>query len=418
MPDHKLQTCQQHYLENAIAGLQVEEEMSQLLRSPYREVKFELPLRGEGGSLKVYNGYRVQHNQSRGPFKGGIRLHPGSGIGHYRDLASLMTWKTALVDVPFGGAKGGIDCDPGTLREYDLEFLVKEYTERLLHLIGPTRDIPAPDLGSSQREMAWMYEAYTKHNGHEWGIVTGKPLQLGGCPGRLEATGRGVGLITAWAAADRGLNIEGATVAVQGFGNVGSQAARCLAAAGAKIVAVSGSRGGLYRQAGIDVDRLIERLHRPEGPRRLDELDDGDMDRLGNAELLSLDVDILIPAAVSDVITSDNAGEVRAEMVVEAANSPLTCGAAAILEDGGVTVIPDILANAGGVVVSYLEWANNHRHRASSEEEVAAELEGILRSAWEAAAGCRDHRGIPLREAAYHIAVSRVVEATAFRGFA
>lgn len=412
------ESCQAFFLNKALDSLEASDEMSHLLRSPYREIKFELPLPGSDGSLSVFKGYRVQHNQSRGPFKGGVRLHPGSNLAHFRDLASIMTWKSALVDIPFGGAKGGIDCDVSELDKAELEFLVKKFTGHMMNLIGPNQDIPAPDMGSGEQEMAWIYEAWSKHNGHDWGVVTGKPLQLGGCPGRTDATGYGLSLITAWAASERQLDLNNATVAVQGFGNVGSRLALFLQRMGACVVAVSDAHGAVYCENGLDVEALFSdwQWHGPGAI--LSEVASEMGDEIDNQELLSLDVDILVPAAISAAIDEDNADDINARMVVEAANAPITCKADSLLRDNGITVIPDILANAGGVTVSYLEWAQNHQHSRWNESQVHDELQSILRRAWQAVAGWREDKGVSYREAAYQLAVSRVIEATEYRGFA
>ncbi len=404
------------FLTDAMGHLDVNEEMQHLLISPYREIKFELPLRTPDGTLHLYHGYRVQHDQSRGPFKGGLRFHPDVDLEHFRALASTMTWKCALVDIPFGGAKGGIDCDPQELPARSLEVLTKRFTERLGSLIGPNRDIPAPDMGTGPREMAWIMEGYSQDFGHEPGVVTGKPIQLGGSPGRLEATGRGVALLTEWSAEEHGINLEGATVAIQGFGNVGRYAAKFLHEDGAKIVAVSDVSGALYRRKGLDIPALLQATEDTAPPPKLTELD-VEAEKLENEELLTLDVDILIPAAISGVINGHNGRDIKATLLVEGANLPVTCEGDAILEDQGVHVIPDILANAGGVATSYLEWVQNRLRYRWTEKRVNSELADFLNRGWQQVKQRAREENLSYRRAAYAIAVQRVIEATHLRGF-
>lgn len=404
------------FLDCALEKLQIDDEMRALLHSPYREVKIELPLVTSDGQIQLFHGYRVQHDKSRGPFKGGLRYHPNVDLDHFRALASAMTWKCALVDVPFGGAKGGINCDPSKLTRHDREVLTKRFTERLGHVIGPDSDIPAPDMGTGEREMAWILESYSQDNGHTPDVVTGKPIQLGGSYGRKEATGRGVALVTSWAAEAAEIDLEGATVAIQGFGKVGRHAAKILAEKDAKIVALSDVQGGVYRGAGLDVPELFDATEDPEQRITLESID-GSAEKLSNEELLELDVDILIPAAVSDVINEDNADAVKASLIVEAANLPVTFQGAAILTDRRIRVVPDILANAGGVTVSYLEWAQNRQRYRWSEKRVNQELADALQRAWQAVVRRSAAEEVTYRMAALLIAVERVCEATELRGF-
>ena len=408
--------CQEAFLDRSLERLRVEDEMRDLLCFPYREIRFELPLRRHDGGMVVHKGYRIQHNQSRGPFKGGLRFHPSVDQEHFRQLASLMTWKTALANVPFGGAKGGIDCDPTTLEAGELETLVKRFAERLQDVIGPDRDIPAPDMGSGPREMAWILDAYASDHGHRPEVVTGKPLQLGGSPGRLEATGRGVALAAAWAARERGIDLKGARVAVQGFGNVGMHAACFLSEKGARVVAVSDSGGGVYRQDGLDVCDIARKTRGDGGTLSVTDIECGG-EALSNRELLELEVELLVPAALGGVIDEDNAGTLRAAMIVEAANMPLTCAAADALEERGIPVVPDLLANAGGVIVSYLEWVQNHQRYCWNVERVNGELEQLLRAAWDRVRECAAAERRCWRSAAYDLAIDRVVEASKLRGF-
>ncbi len=354
--------------------------MQQLLRSPYREVRFELPLKRDDGSISLFYGYRVQHNQSRGPFKGGLRYHKDVDLEHFVALAEIMTWKTSLLDLPFGGGKGGIDCDPTELSPGELEALTKRYVQRISMLIGPDLDIPAPDMGTGPREMVWIVDTFSPIDGFNPAVATGKPIELGGAKGRLEATGFGVALITSIAAEEQGIDIDGVRVAIQGFGNVGSNAARFLHERGATIIAVSDYSCGLYNKEGLDIDSLIDMSsHKQQGDLSGYK---GDFEKITNDESLKLDTDILIPAAVGGIINEDNVKEVKARLIVEAANMPITCNADAALNEQGIVVIPDILANSGGVTVSYLEWVQNRQRYQWSREKIADGLTRRLSNAW------------------------------------
>jgi glutamate dehydrogenase (NAD(P)+) len=396
--------------------MQIEPEIRHLLRTCYREVRVELPLKQDDGSIALYYGYRVQHDQSRGPFKGGLRFHPDVDIDHFVALATLMTWKCALLNLPFGGAKGGVNCDPGKLSARELEILTKRLVERITMIIGPDRDIPAPDMGTGPREMAWIVDAYAHQHGFTPGVVTGKPLELGGSLGRVEATGRGVAQVTALAAEAAGIDLGRATVAIQGCGNVGSHAARYLAERGASIVAISDAGGGRFHAGGLDIEDLLRKLGAAERGQPLQELDISG-DAISNQELLELEVDILIPAAIGHVITADNAGQIQAGLIVEAANMPIDCEADAILRERGINVVPDILANAGGVTVSYLEWVQNRQRYQWSEQQVNDELAQRLKQAWQAVSDRAAADTVDLRLAAYMIAIERVKRAVRLRGF-
>ncbi len=412
MPQHDLQECSETFLGDALSALGVEEQLAEMLRTPFREIAFELPLRRHDGTIGLFRGYRVQHDRSRGPFKGGLRYHPDVDLQHFHGLASVMTWKCALVDVPFGGAKGGIDCDPTELTPHELRTLTAKFVERLEGVIGPDHDIPAPDMGTGPREMAWIVDAYSADHGYSPGVVTGKPLQLGGAEGRVEATGRGVAHMVRWVGEEHGIDItDGASVAIQGFGNVGRHAARTLHDLGARVVAVSDVDGGVHDPDGLGVPRLLEVVSEGRS------IHDQGLTPITNADLLALDVDVLVPAAIDGVITTDNAADVRARLVVEGANLPTTCAADRMLDERGVVVAPDILANAGGVIVSYLEWAQNHQRYRWSGERVADELDQLLGGAWTAVRDRADGDGISYRAAAYRLAVERVLEATRLRGF-
>lgn len=413
---HSPRECSETYLERAFDELELGEELRHLVRTPFREIKLELPLRRDDGSLSVYRGYRVQHDRSRGPFKGGLRYHPAVDLDHFLALAQVMTWKTALVDIPLGGAKGGIDCDPQQLSTRELEELTKRFTSRLGGLLGSNVDIPAPDMGTGSREMAWIYEAYSKSQGDEPGVVTGKPIRLGGSPGRERATGCGVARVAEWAVAESELEWDRTTFAIQGFGNVGRNAARLIEERGGRVVAVSSSKQGLYRSNGLPVAEIARKAEESGAPRQVP-ADEVHGDVITNDELLALDVDVLIPAAVDGVIHAGNVGSIRARRIVEAANLPITCDADRDLTERGVVIVPGVLANAGGVVVSYLEWIQNRQRYRWSDERVDSELERILERAWRSVRQRVAARGVSHRLAAYSIAVERVTEAIELRGF-
>lgn len=406
-----LQENARRFLEDALDRMDVDEQERLSLTIPVRELSFQVPIRRDDGSLAVFEGFRVQHDDGRGPFKGGLRFHPDLDLAHCRGLAQLMTWKTALVDVPFGGAKGGVRCDPKDLSQRERERLMKAFVERCAPILGTDVDIPAPDVGTGEREMAWIGEALGSRKGERPGSVTGKPLALGGSRGRTAATGRGVALVTRMAAEAEGLDLDGARVAIQGAGNVAEHAARNLREMGARVVALSSSRYALHDDDGLDVARAIEALRGDDGG------DDAPGERLSNEQLLALDVDVLIPSAIECVIHERNVNDVRARMIVEGANLPITRDADDILHERGVVVVPDILANAGGVTVSYCEWMQNHQRDRWSEEEVARRLRETLERAWEALSARREeHPDFSLRAAAYSVAVERVLEAFCLRG--
>lgn len=382
-----------------------------LLKTPFREVQVEVPVRMSSGEIEVFLGYRVQHNTARGPMKGGLRFHPHVDIDEARALASLMTWKTALVDVPFGGAKGGITCDPLNLTEKELEHLTRRFTTRIGLAWGLHTDIPAPDVNTNAQVMAWIMDEYSQRFGYTPGIVTGKPLSLGGSPGREAATGRGVSIITREAAREFDIELKGARVAIQGFGNVGSWTARLLTEMGATIVAVSDASGGLFAADGLAVDDLFNHCRER---RTIEGFGSGES--ISNDDLLTMDCDILIPAALGGSITKDNAKEVRARMIVEAANSPVTTIADAILEERGIPIVPDILANAGGVTVSYFEWVQNIQAFSWDEQHVNEQLENILSRAYQSVVHIMQEKKVPMRTAAFSIAIQRVAEAERLRG--
>lgn len=404
------------FLDDAFRHLKIDTQMRRLLKTPFRTIQVELPLRRDDGTLALFRGIRVQHDRSRGPFKGGLRYHPDLDVAHSTELAELMTWKAALMDLPLGGAKGGINCDPHKLSVTELERLTKLFAEAMNDVFGAEHDIPAPDMGTGPREMAWIYDAYARTHGMELGVVTGKPLALCGSHGRLSATGRGVAMVTGWAADANDMRLDGARVAIQGFGNVGSFAARFLSAAGACIIAISDAGGGICDSDGLDVEALLDVMHGDDPPDSVVDAGVGG-NPISNEELLASDADILIPAALAHVIHEGNVDAVRTRMIVEAANGPVTCAADRRLNKKGVIVIPDILANAGGVTVSYLEWVQNREGYIWDEERVRAKLAEVLRAAWDNVAGRKERDGCTYRLAAYSIAVERVGETVTLRGF-
>lgn len=394
------------FLLRACSDLGYDEVTTRLLQLADKEIRLELPLWRADGSLSVYHAYRVQHDDARGPFKGGVRYHPSVDMDEVRGLATLMTLKTALVDVPFGGAKGGIDCDPGELSRRELEDLTRRFTERLHRELGPNRDIPAPDLGTDAQVMAWITDEYAKMYGHTPAVVTGKPIALGGSRGRDEATGRGLVTVLAAAWAVAGISLTDRTAAIQGFGNVGGHAATALVDAGARVIAVDDRDGGVHDPDGLDVAALLDHRERHgtvagfAGGRPL-----------ADADLLALECDVLVPAALGGCITTDNAGRVAAGTIAEGANSPLTPAAHDELTERGVEVIPDILANAGGVVVSYFEWVQNLQRMSWSLDEVRTRARSKLETATGEVVALARERDCDLRRAAYVIAVQRLREA-------
>jgi len=398
--------------DRAARRLRLPPDVQVSLKTPFREVMTEIPLRCSDGTLRIFRGFRVQHDPARGPMKGGIRYHPRVDLDEVRALASLMTWKTAVVNLPFGGAKGGVDCDPGTLDRRDLEAITRRFVQRMHMFIGPSRDIPAPDVNTGPEVMAWIVDEYAKFYGYSPGVVTGKPLELGGSEGRLTATGDGVGLVTARALAAAGREVQGSTVAVQGFGNVGSFAALDLSRRGARVVAISDVHGGIYSGDGIDLERAV--LAARGGGSVVGY--DGAHERISNEQLLALDVDVLVPAALEGVIHGRNAAEVRASLIVEGANGPTTPAADRILEERGVVIVPDILANAGGVTVSYFEWVQNSQNMRWEGDRVREELERVMNKAFDEVAAVARDEGVSYRLAAFMLAVRRVARASELRG--
>lgn len=399
-------------LEAAADLLRLPDAMRVRLHTPFREVTVQVPLRMDDGSVRVYRGYRVQHNGARGPTKGGIRYHPTVDLDEVRGLATLMTWKTALLDLPFGGAKGGVSVNPHELSRTELERLTRKFTERIVIALGPYRDIPAPDMGTDGQVMAWMLDEYSSKRGYSPAIVTGKPISLGGSYGREEATGRGVMIVMREAAREYGIPWESGTAAIQGFGNVGSHLASFLYDEGVRIVAVTDATGGVHNEAGIDIPKLIVHARSNGG---VGGFDGGDA--LTNDELWTVPCDFMVPAALGGVITKeDNATTLACRMLVEAANGPTTPIADKILAERGILVLPDFLANAGGVVVSYFEWTQNLQQFRWDAEQVNAALEKKMVAAYREVTGVAREHEVSLRTAAYAIALRRVAEAEEMRG--
>ena len=382
------------------------------LRTPFREVTVQVPVLMDNGEVEIYLGHRVQHNGARGPTKGGVRYHPTVDLHEVRGLATLMTWKTALLDLPFGGAKGGVNVDSHRLSVRELERLTRKFTERIALALGPYRDIPAPDVGTNAQTMAWMLDEYSQKKGYSPAVVTGKPVSLGGSLGREEATGRGVMIAMREAARDFGLPWQGATAAIQGFGNVGSHLAQGLTAEGVKVLAVTDAEGGVYSQNGLDIDALLAyaREHRSVAGYP-------GADALSNDKLWEVPCDFMVPAALGGVITKEtNASLLQCRMVVEAANAPTTPIADKILEERGIHVLPDFLANAGGVVVSYFEWTQNLQQLRWDLEQVNAGLEKKMVAAYREVLTLAKERSVSMRTAAYAIALRRVADAEDLRG--
>jgi glutamate dehydrogenase (NAD(P)+) len=390
----------------------LDDQTREVLSGTYREIRVQLPLRRDDGTVTPLHGYRVQHNGARGPYKGGVRYHPSADLEEVRALASLMTWKTALVDVPFGGAKGGVQVDPAELSKPELERLTRRYMSQVSYIVGVNRDIMAPDMNTNAQTMAWMMDAYGQRAGHTPAIVTGKPIELGGSLGREAATGRGAIMVTNEAVRTRDQRPDGLTMAIQGFGNVGSWTARLGAEEGCRIVAVSDVKGGIVNQKGLDIAAVMAHVQQSGSV-----VDAPGSEPISNEDLLELDVDILVPAALGEVITKTNADQVRAKLVVEAANHPVTPVADRILEENGVTVLPDILANGGGVTVSYFEWTQNIQQFSWPESRVNEELARHMTTAYRQVHDRAESEDTDLRHAAFAIAVERLAAAAHLRGY-
>ena len=399
-----------HYFNKAADLLNLSERVRKILITPRRVVKVEIVIESDSGQLLHFLGFRVQHSNTRGPYKGGLRYHPTLDESHAAALANLMTWKTAIADVPFGGGKGGINCDPVQLSKSELNRVTRAFVGQIKEVIGPNLDVPAPDVNTSSEVMAWIMDEYSKYQGFSPGVVTGKPVHLFGSAGREEATGRGVLYVLEEALSDHNLPLSGRTVALQGFGNVGSNAARLIAEKGGRIVAVADHAGAVHNIDGLDVPTLMDWVKEhgtvhgfPFG------------DTFDGTEIITWPAEILIPAALENVITADNARDVQAKIVIEGANGPTTPQAHEILLERGVTVVPDILANAGGVTVSYFEWAQNIQRFSWEYDRVVKELEKIMRRAYRAVRSLAQEKNIDLRTAAFALAIQRVGRAAVSR---
>jgi glutamate dehydrogenase/leucine dehydrogenase len=402
-------------IDTAAAILGYEEDDYAFLKYPERELKVSLPVKMDDGSTKIFQGYRVQHNTVRGPAKGGIRYHVSVTDDEVRALAAWMTFKCSVVNIPFGGGKGGIIVDPFTLSKKELESLTRRYTAAIAPIIGPDKDIPAPDVGSTPEIMSWIMDTYSLLQGHTvTGVVTGKPVQIGGSLGRGEATGRGVMLYIKMILSKLGISMKGTTVAVQGMGNVGSISAKHLFGEGMKVVAVSDISGGIYNPDGLNIPAILK--HVSVRGTLLSTYQEEGMQRLSNQELLSLPVTVLVPAAMENQINADNGDDIRAKVIVEGANGPTTAEADEILNQKGIVLIPDILANAGGVIASYFEWVQDMQYLFWTEEEVNSKLAQYIETAFNAVYDIAEEKGVSLRTGAYLIAIKRVVEAARLRG--
>jgi glutamate dehydrogenase (NAD(P)+) len=396
----------------AAKRLSLDAGLYKVLRNPEKQITVSIPVQRDGGDVEVYTGYRVLYNTSRGPAKGGIRFDANVTLDEVTALAAWMTWKCAVVNIPFGGAKGGVICDPGTMSMGELERLTRRYTSAIIDTLGPDSDVPAPDVNTNERVMAWIMDTYSMHKRHTvTAVVTGKPVEMGGSLGRREATGRGCMIVTLEALKRHGMPVKGARIAVQGFGNVGSVAADLLAREGAVIVAVSDKSGGLYNAKGFDVASLLAWMKEkrvlagyPEG------------EAITNEQLLACNCDVLVPAAMENVITSKNAANIQAKIICEGANGPTTAKADAILEQKGIFVIPDILANAGGVTVSYFEWVQDRSGYFWDEDTVNRRLERIMGTAFDEVATMADKHAVNMRIAAYMLAIERVAAVHRLRG--
>jgi len=402
-----------HNFSLAAQRLGLSDDQQLLLRTPFREVKVSVPVQMDDGSLRVFTGYRIQHSGARGPAKGGIRYHPAVDAGEMQALAEIMTWKTALVDIPFGGAKGGIACEPTQLSAGELERLTRRYVSRIHRFIGPFRDIPAPDVNTNAQVMAWILDEYSSRHGYSPAVVTSKPIELGGIRGRAAATGTGVGMVLAEHMKASGRSLSGLRVAIQGFGNVGSNAAAFIEQHGGEIIAVGDVNGAILSSGSrpLRVHDLIEHVRLTGSV-----VDFPGAVAIDNEELIALPCDVLVPAALENALTEDNAGTVRASVIVEGANLPTTAAADRIFRDRKIEVIPDLLANAGGVVASYFEWTQNLQQTRWPLDKVNRQLSAYLTRAYRAVRKVAEGRDMSLREAAWLIAIDRVARAESLRG--
>ncbi|MBV6684463.1 Glu/Leu/Phe/Val dehydrogenase [Bacillus sp. JRC01] len=405
-------TSTQHVINDALSKLGYSEEMFELLKEPIRMLTVRIPVRMDDGSIKVFTGYRAQHNDAVGPTKGGVRFHPEVDEEEVKALSMWMSLKCGIVDLPYGGGKGGIICDPRTMSFTELEKLSRGYVRAISQIVGPTKDIPAPDVYTNSQIMAWMMDEYSRLRENDSpGFITGKPIVLGGSQGREKATAQGVTICIDEAAKKRGIDIKGARVVIQGFGNAGSFLAKFMHDAGAKVIAISDAHGALHDPDGLDIDYLLDRRDSFGTVTTLFE------NTLSNKELLELDCDILVPAAISNQITEQNARDIKASIVVEAANGPTTLEATRILSERGILLVPDVLASAGGVTVSYFEWVQNNQGYYWTEEEVNEKLQIKLVEAFNNVYETSQNRRVNMRLAAYMVGARKMAEASRFRGW-
>jgi glutamate dehydrogenase (NAD(P)+) len=397
----------------AAQKLNLETGLHQVLRHPEKQIIVACPILRDSGQIEVFTGYRVLYNTARGPAKGGIRFDMGVTLDEVKALAAWMTWKCAVVNLPFGGSKGGILCDPSTMSMTELERLTRRYTAGIIETLGPDSDVPAPDVNTNERMMAWIMDTYSMHKKHTvTAVVTGKPIEMGGSLGRREATGRGCMIVTREALRRLNLPVDARTrVVVQGFGNVGSISAKLMADLGLKVIAVSDKDTGLFNSNGLDINDLLEHVKQNRFLKTYTKAD-----KISNADLLTLDCDVLVPAALENVITDDNAGQIKARIICEGANGPTSATADQILQDKGILVIPDILANAGGVTVSYFEWVQDRGGYFWDEETVNSRLERIMVESFNEVAGMAARHSVSMRIAAYMVAIDRVAKVHRLRG--
>jgi glutamate dehydrogenase (NAD(P)+) len=403
-----------HWFDLAADRMELRDDIRAVMRSSYREVQVQIPVRLGDGKIHVFTGFRVQHNGARGPYKGGIRYHREVDLDEVRALATLMTWKTAVAGIPFGGAKGGVNVDASRCDEAELQRITRSFIDKIDKVLGPTRDIPAPDVGTNAQTMAWMMDEYGKLHGHTPAIVTGKPISLEGSYGREAATGRGLVYMFREAAPALGLQPSDTRVVVQGFGNVGSWVARIMAQLGCTVIGVSDTRGAIHSEDGLDTEAL--QTHVRHGG-KVAEFGGEGVEAISPEALIGLECEVVVPAALGGMIHAGNAATLNTKVVLEGANSPTTPQADAILVDKGVHVIPDVMANAGGVVVSYFEWVQNLQHFRWDEREVNEKLGAIMRRTYREISARAQEEDVPLRVAAYQTGIERVVDAARTRGY-
>jgi glutamate dehydrogenase (NAD(P)+) len=403
-----------HWFDLAADRMELRDDVRAVMRSSYREVQVQIPVTLADGDIHVFTGFRVQHNGARGPYKGGVRYHPTVDLDEVRALATLMTWKTAVAGIPFGGAKGGVNVSPGAVDAAELQQITRSFVDKIEKVLGPTRDIPAPDVGTNAQTMAWMMDEYGKLHGHTPAIVTGKPISLEGSYGREAATGRGLVNMFREAAPALGLQPADARVVIQGFGNVGSWVARIMAQLGCTVIGASDSGGAIHSEDGLDTEALQAHVR---GGGAVAEFEGEEVVAITAEELLALECEVFVPAALGGMINAGNADTLNTRILLEGANSPTTPQADEILSGKGVHVIPDVMANAGGVVVSYFEWVQNLQHFRWDEREVNDKLGAIMRRTYREVSARAQEEEVPLRVAAYQTGIERVVDAARTRGY-